>query len=359
MAKYIFQSSLAKRIETFIALKQLSGTTYTTPSLILKYFDQFLVREKFKRNYLTRPMYERYVVTLSRVSPQYRANQRSLIRRFSIYLSRFEPRCYIPDPGPVEKPQKNWRAYIFSKDQIQGLLVAAGKLRCGYQKGNWLRPQTYRTLFGLLYTTGVRIGEALALNIEDFHPDTLRLHIRVGKFRKARWAPLSRSTGTVLAEYVTFRQRIIAKGSGSLPLFISQCRTRLSDDAVYKNFNMLLKQCGIQKSRKRGPRIHDLRHTFAVHRLLEWYRDGEDINVTSSWNHQVKSKCLEREESSGPVRCGLKRLRLLKVTSAVVIQWMPTTSDFSLMLMANHSRALVYAILSKATPKRRHSDVLP
>lgn len=279
MAECTFQSFLAKRIESFIALKQLSGTPYTTPSLILMYFDRFLVREKFKRSYLTQPIYERYVTTLSNLSPQYRADQRSLIRRFSIYLSRFEPRCYIPNPGPVEKPQKNWRAYIFSKDQIQSLLAAAGKLRSDYRKEHWLRPHTYRTIFGLLYTTGMRIGEALALNIEDFHPDTLRLHIRAGKFRKARWVPLSRSTSMILAEYVTLRQRIVAKGSGSPPLFINQYRTRLSDDAVYINFNVLLKQCGIHKSRKRGPRIHDLRHTFAVHRLLEWYRDGEDINV--------------------------------------------------------------------------------
>ncbi|MFC1782693.1 tyrosine-type recombinase/integrase [Planctomycetota bacterium] len=279
MTECTFQSSLAKRIESFIALKQLSGTPYTTPSLILMYFDRFLVREKFKRGYLTKPIYERYVATLSNLSPQYRADQRSLIRRFSIYLSRFAPRCYIPDPGPVEKPQKNWRAYIFSKDQIQSLLAAAGKLRCDYRKEHWLRPHTYRTLFGLLYTTGMRIGETLALNIEDFHPDTLRLHIRAGKFHKARWVPLSRSTSMILTEYVTLRQRIIAKGNGSPPLFINQYRTRLGDGAVYLHFDMLLKQCGIYKSRKRGPRIHDLRHTFAVHRLLEWYRDGEDINV--------------------------------------------------------------------------------
>jgi len=253
MAEYTFQSSLAKRIKTFVALKRLSGTPYKTPSLMLKYFDQFLVREKFKRGYLTRPIYERYVATLSNLSPQYRTDQRSLIRRFSIYLSRFQPRCYIPD--------------------------AAGKLKLGYQKASWLRPHTYRTLFGLLYTTGVRIGEALALNIEDFHPDTLRLHIRAGKFRKARWVPLSQSTGAVLAEYVIFRQRIIAKGSGQPPLFISQNRTRISTEAVYHAFYKLLEQCGIQRTKKLGPRVHDLRHTFAVHRLLEWYRDGEDINV--------------------------------------------------------------------------------
>jgi len=279
MAEYTFQSSLAKRITTFVALKQLSGTPYKTPSLILKYFDRFLVREKFKRGYLTRPIYDSYIATLSNLCPQYRANQCLLIRRFSIYLSRFKPKCYIPDPAHAERPQKNWRAYIFSKDQIQDILATPGKMKFGHQNGKWLSPHTYRTLFGLLYTTGVRIGEALALNIEDFHPDTLRLHIRKGKFHKARWVPLSQSTGAVLAEYVTLRQRIIAKGNGPPPVFISQNRTRLGDEAVYQAFYKILEQCGIHKTKKLGPRVHDLRHTFAVHCLLAWYRDGEDINV--------------------------------------------------------------------------------
>lgn len=275
MEKYIFQSSLAERLKAFLAIKQLSGSPYRTQYLILKYVDQFLVQEQFKQKYLTRHIYERYVATLSHLSYRYRANQCGLIRQFSIYLSRFEPQSYIPDPVPDKKSQDNWRAYIFTKKQIQDLLAAAQQIKIG----NWLRPYTYRTLLGLLYTTGIRIGEALALNIDDFYPDTLRIHIRAGKFHKARWVPLSSSTGEVLAEYISLRQQFITKGDGPSPLFISQNRTRVDDSTVHVAFGKLLEQCGIHKTRKHGPRIHDLRHTFAVHRLLEWYHDGEDINV--------------------------------------------------------------------------------
>jgi site-specific recombinase XerD len=274
MKEYIFQSSLADRMKAFVALKRFSGNDYTTRTLILKYFDQFLARKKFKLKYLTRKLYEQYVATLSHLDPHYRSDQCSVIRQFSIYLSRFEPRCYIPDIVPSGRPQDDWRAFIFTKDQIRNLLAAAGKLGHG-----WFRPHTYRTLFGLLYTTGLRIGEALALNIEDFYPETLRIHVRTGKFRKSRWVPLSISTGKVLTKYVFLRKQVITKESATSPLFISIKRSRLDDVTVYHTFCKLLQQCGIHKSRKHGPRIHDIRHTFACHRLLEWYRDGQDINA--------------------------------------------------------------------------------
>jgi len=274
MKEYIFQSSLADRIKTFVALKRLSGNTYKTQTLILKYFDQFLARKRFKAKHLTRNVYEQYLDTLSHLHPRYRSDQCSVIRQLSIYLSRFEPDSYIPDPVPTGKSKDDWRAFIFTKDQMQDLLTAAGNLGFG-----WFRPHTYRTLFGLLYTTGLRIGEALALNIEDFYPDTLRIHVRAGKFRKARWVPLSRSTGEVLTRYVALRQQIVTRESGPSPLFISIQRKRLEDSAVYQTFCKLLQQCGIPKTRKHGPRIHDIRHTFACHRLLEWYRDGQGINA--------------------------------------------------------------------------------
>jgi len=274
MKEYAFSSSLAKRMRAFVTLKRLSGNSYKTQVLMLKYFDQFLARNKFKLKYVTRSIYEQYIVTLSHHHPRYRSDQCSVIRQFSVYLSRFEPQCYIPDPVPAGRSHDDWRAFIFTKDQIRDLLAATANLGHGR-----LRPHTYRTLFGLLYTTGLRIGEALALNIEDFYPDTLRIHVRAGKFRKARWVPVSRSTGDELTKYVALRQQVASKESGPPPLFISIQRKRLSHDMVHTTFCKLLQQCGIRKSRRHGPRIHDIRHTFACHRLLEWYRDGQDINA--------------------------------------------------------------------------------
>lgn len=275
MNEYVFQSSLAERMTTFIALKRLSGTPYVTQTLILKYFDQFLLREKFKRKWVTRDVYERYALTLTHLNPRYRWARCAMVRQLCIYLLRFEPRCYVPDVGSEHKHKDHWRAYIFTKQQVRDLLAATESL----EHCRWFRPQMYRTLFGLLYATGLRIAEALALNIEDFYPDTLRLHVRSGKFRKERWVPVSPSTGEALKAYIALRQQIFVKCAGGTPMFISLHRKRLAYDTAYGTFCKLLRQCGIQKTGRHGPRIHDLRHTFAVHRLLEWYRDGKDINA--------------------------------------------------------------------------------
>ena len=287
MNEYKFQSVLADRLDAFVRLKRLSGTPYTTQSLILKYFDQFLVKEKFTEPYLTREICDRYVATLTHLSARYRSNQCSLVRQFSIYLSRFESRCYVREPVPAGKSQDEWRAFIFSEQLIRNLLAAAGRISVGH----WLRPHTYRTLIGLLYTTGIRIGEALALNVGDFYPDTLRLYIHAGKFRKSRWVPVSVSTGKALADYVELREQIVSKDTGP-PLFISQKYTRLHEATVYQAFCKLLAECSIKKTRKHGPRIHDLRHTFAVHRLLGWYRDGQDINARLPALGDIHGTCM-------------------------------------------------------------------
>jgi site-specific recombinase XerD len=129
-----------------------------------------------------------------------------------------------------------------------------------------------------LYSTGIRIGEAFALNLEDFPCNEQCLYIARGKFRKARWVPLSCSTSDALCQYVRRRQQIGPCAPDS-PLFLNQRSRRLHYPTVHHTFQRLLRQDGITHPPDAGPRIHDLRHTFAVHRLLAWYRDGHDVNA--------------------------------------------------------------------------------
>ena len=164
--------------------------------------------------------------------------------------------------------------YIYTKTEIKNLLDKASKL--SPQKP--LYAYTYYTLFGLLYTTGIRIGEALALNIEDFHQDSKLLHIRKGKFHKARWVPVSVSTHVILKKYIDTRQQI-DKITPDSPFFINQEYNRLHHNSVTQTFYLLLKQCEFHISKDYRPRIHDIRHAFAVHRLVKWYQDGKDVNA--------------------------------------------------------------------------------
>ena len=127
-------------------------------------------------------------------------------------------------------------------------------------------------------TSGIRIGEAFALNIEHFLPDERRLYICEGKFRKSRWIVLSASTVRALEHYFDRRMGKEPNTPDS-PFLLNERRQRLCHPTVRQAFMHLLPECAITWTRRTGPRIHDLRHSFAVHRLLAWYRDGADVNA--------------------------------------------------------------------------------
>jgi len=277
-----FRSYFRKQMENFVNLRRLSGTDYQSQIMLLKYFDDFLVQKysdpDAPSQSLTRDMVEGYLESdrNQKLSKRSMINRFSVVRQFALYLSQFDSLCYVPPSRLAPKSNTSRLPYIYKKTEIKKLFDEAAKLT----PSDSLRPHTYHTLFGLLYTTGLRIGEALALNIEDFQKESNLLHIREGKFRKSRWVPLSTSAGKILQEYIDLRRR---KSSLPVPLdspiFISLKKKRLHQATVFKALQSLLKKCGIPKSKSNGPRIHDFRHTFAVHRLIEWYRSGQDVNA--------------------------------------------------------------------------------
>ena len=201
-----------------------------------------------------------------------------MVRQLCEYLARNDSCSYVPEPLKVPPSKGTHQPYIYTHSEIQTLLGAASQL----PPPNSLRPHTYQTLLGLLYSTGIRIGEALALNLEHFHRTERRLYIAEGKFRKARWVPLSASTCRALEHYVRKRLQITPR-SPDCPLLINQRSRPFHQCTVNKTFQHLLGQCGIHHRKHTGPRIHDLRHSFAVHRLLAWYRDGQDVNARLPW----------------------------------------------------------------------------
>jgi len=277
MRAIAFHSGVAAELQRFVALRRAGGSDYLAQERLLSYFDRFLRGWPAAEPRLTGEIVEAYLGTLGHLRRRTQDNHWSVVRQFCEYLSRTEPRCYIPERRRGICPQDARRPHIYSVGEVQRLLAAAAAL----PPPNSLRPHTYRTLLGLLYSTGIRVGEALALNLEDFHREEQNLYVAAGKFRKARWGPLSGTASEVLGQYVEKRQRM-GPGEPGGPLFLD-CRGRLCRPAVSATFRSLLRRCEIPHHRDTGPRIHDLRHTFAVHRLLAWYRDGQDVNARLPW----------------------------------------------------------------------------
>ena len=267
-------SWLAKLIDRFIELRRLSGTDYSSQARLLGYFDRFLVEQHPNGQTITRQIIDHYLQRLSHLRPRVRFNRFCVVRQLCRYIAQTEPRCHVPEPMRCVSAPEVFQPYIFSEQEIKALLSAASAL----PPPETLRPHTCRTLFGLLYTTGIRIGEAFALALKDFHGELDMLYIAEGKFRKARWVPLHPSTSQMLSQYVERRLRS-GPGEPDSPLFINLRTHRLRHCTVYHTFRQLLEKCTIPYNKHTGPRIHDLRHTFAVHRLLAWYRDNQDVNT--------------------------------------------------------------------------------
>jgi integrase len=155
---------------------------------------------------------------------------------------------------------KRARPYLYSDEEIRRLLGAALKMPCRYERGA-LRPWTYHGLFGLLSVSGLRLGEARNLQLQDVDLEAAVLTIRGTKFGKSRLVPLHGSTCKVLADYIARRNRHWAARPVSSYLFVSSSGNRLDGGDIHRTFYALSRQIGLRGvSDSHGPRLHDMRH---------------------------------------------------------------------------------------------------
>ncbi len=194
-----------------------------------------------------------------------------LVRGFATYLHTIDPTAEVPARDLLAWRPRRASPYLYSHSDIAALMSAASTLRSP------LRVATYQTLVGLLAVTGMRIGEAIRLDRGDVDLAAGVLVVRHAKFGKTRQLPLHASTVAALRAYLRRRDR--HQPPAQTPaVFISPAGTRLLYCNVQWTFQRLARQAGLQpRSASCRPRIHDLRHSFAVHTLLDAYRHGHDV----------------------------------------------------------------------------------
>ena len=196
----------------------------------------------------------------------------SMVRGFAIYLHSLDPAVAVPPADLLRHGNDRVTPYFYSEGEIRALLTAAGALRPTF------RAATYQTLIGLLVASGIRIGEAIALDTDDLDTgDGGQLLIRNTKFGKDRLVPLHPSTTGALVNYLTLRDQ--HHPNPRCPaLLVSTAGTRLHHSNIGLVFNRLTAQAGLtRRSSTCRPRIHDIRHAFTVRTLLDWYRTGADV----------------------------------------------------------------------------------
>jgi integrase len=204
--------------------------------------------------------------------PHSRPKRLRAIRGFARYLESIGVPVEVPPSDLL--PDRRCRAvpYLYAEEEIAALLDAAGALCTPH------RAATFRTLIGLLAATGMRRGEAIALDRDDFDPDAGVIVIRAGKFDKARELPLHPSTVIAVSEYLHRPDRPRAVDPDDRALLVADDGRRISPNVVSHEFRALVNRVGLRpRSMNCRPRAHDLRHTFAVRTLLDAYRSSEPI----------------------------------------------------------------------------------
>ncbi len=223
---------------------------------------------------LTTELAVRWATLPANADPTYLARRLDIVRRFARWLKQTDADVEVPPPKLLGPSSRRRCPHIYSDEQIAELLAAAAEL--GPQGG--LRPATYVTLFGLLASTGMRISEALGLRRADVDLDAGRILVRHAKFDKSRLIPLHVTVTTALGAYAERRDGYHSKPE-SASFFLTEHATSQKYHKTLLAFVELraeLGWCACSPSRH-PPRIHDLRHTFAVRCLLRWMEDGADV----------------------------------------------------------------------------------
>lgn len=267
-------NTLREALRDYLELRRGLGFKLHDAGLQLPRFVSFLEQRGERR--ITSRLALEWAQQSSTVQPAEWARRLGFVRGFARYCSATDAATEIPDMGLLPHHSKRARPYLYTEQEIARLLAAALTLPTAWPSSP-LRPVQYHCLLGLLSVTGLRISEALHLELHDVDLDQAVLTIRAAKHGRSRLVPIHPSTTTVLAEYLRCRgQSPGAKCSRFV--FISNTGGRLDGGTVHRTFYALSRQVGLRApGDSHGPRLHDLRHRFAVQTLLHWYASGEDV----------------------------------------------------------------------------------
>jgi integrase len=195
------------------------------------------------------------------------------VRGFARYLSGTDPSTEVPPLGLVPYHQRRSQIFLYSDADISAIMAAAKETI-----PQPLRAATYHCLIGLLAAAGLRIGEAIKLDRDDIAWTESVLHIRETKFGKSRLVPLQDSVMNALREYDTLRGQLMPRPRDPA-FFVSLTARRLIYAVVCPTFRTLVDAAGVGLDAPHRPRLHELRHTFAVRTLLHWYRTEDNIQA--------------------------------------------------------------------------------
>ena len=267
-----FHSPLADRLTGFLAFKRMQGYDYSGNIFRLRHLDSFLAREGTDDGVLHAHTLKRYCDETADLCANSASGYQTLARQFSIYLHAFEPGSAVLPARIQPRCPRQIRFHPLSECQIAELMSATATV--GFRRP--IRRHCFRFLIGFLYCTGLRISEALALNIQDVDIPHATLFIRRGKFRKERIVAMSPSALDAVNVWLGYRRPYAGNGA-SAPLFVVEHGRRPDRFQTSHAFRRLCLHCGLDGDPQ--PRLHDLRHNYACRCISRWREEGRDVNA--------------------------------------------------------------------------------
>ena len=267
---------LRHAIEEYLTLRRRLGVTLHETERVLVAFVAYAERERTE--HVTTDLVLRWATQLTSVTAATVNGRCQIIRRFAQWRQLTDPLTDVPPADLLPGRYRRHPPRLYREEDIPRLLEAARNLPSS--KG--LRGRTYATLFGLLAVTGLRSSEVVGLDDEDIDRREATLRIRRTKFGKSRLVPLHASTMNALTSYQAIRNRVVPHHCGDA-LFLSELGVRITQGMAEYTFARVSAQIGLRPRFRahrlgHGPRLHDLRHRFAIRTLVDCYRAGRAVD---------------------------------------------------------------------------------
>lgn len=267
-------TSLRDVVADYLTIRRALGYKLREHGWVLESFVSFL--ERAGASTITTELALQWASD-TRGTESWKAARLSIVRGFAVYVRTIDPATEIPPTGLLLHRKRYAIPYLYSEEEIGWLLNEAAVLTPSR------RALLHGTLIGLLAVTGMRISEALGLDCDDVDLDAGVLTIRNAKFRKSRQLPLHASTVEALARYDRHREELWPR-PWTQSFFVSARGNRPDKSNIERVFRQLRRRAGLEGPRASPrPRLHDLRHTFAVRTVIDWHRAGIDVQPRLLW----------------------------------------------------------------------------
>ena len=261
-------NALELALDSYLDVRRALGFKLERHERMLRSFVEYAQEQR--SSIVTTALALAWAAQSNNAAPVTHAKHLTAVRGFAHYLHASDQRHEIPPLSLIPFPKFRYQPYIYSDQDVTALLSGAQAIP------HPLMAATYTTLFGLLAVTGMRLGEALSLEDDDVDCNDAVLFVRDSKFQKSRELPLHSTTRDALRTYADKRNELISR-SRAPSFLISTSGTRLISQNVHSIFWRLRQRAGLNERQPHRPRIHDLRHSFAVKTIRRWYEAGLDV----------------------------------------------------------------------------------